>query len=198
MAEQHGSRKLTRADVLVIAAVCLLLAFLVPVLFAKPREQAVRKLCAANLAQIGKAMLIYADDNGGDLPRAGGPGTVWLGMPGGASWTMPDRRMAFSLAADGSGGSASINSSLYLLVKYYQMPPRMFVCKGDQGTTEFKLSSLIGMIPNFELSDAWDFGPLSESFKHCSYAYHTPYNLYALNTSWTRTLPWRRIETPGS
>ena len=111
--------------------------------------------------------------------------------------------MAFSLAADGTGGSASINASLYLLVKYYQMLPRIFVCKGDQGTTEFKLSSLIGMIPNFELSDAWDFGPLSESFKHCSYAYHTPYNLYALNTSLDPNLavaadrnPW--IMSPAS
>ena len=39
------------------------------------------------------------------------------------------------------------------------------------------------MATNFELIDAWDFGPPAESFKHCSYTYHIPFNLYALTTS---------------
>jgi len=81
MAEQRNLSRLSRVDAVVIAAVCLLLILLVPVLFARPREQAVRILCAANLAQIGKAMLMYAGDNDGVLPRAGGPSTVWGGTP---------------------------------------------------------------------------------------------------------------------
>jgi hypothetical protein len=36
---------------------------------------------------------------------------------------------------------------------------------------------------NFELIDAWDFGPMTVSFKHCSYAYHVPFGLYALTVS---------------
>ena len=83
MAEQHNSSRLSRADAVVIVATGLLLILLVPVLFAKPREQAIRTLCAANLAQIGKAMFIYADDNEGALPRAGGPSTVWGATPTG-------------------------------------------------------------------------------------------------------------------
>ena len=188
MAEPHSSRRLTRADVLIAAVTCLLLTLLVPVLFAKPREGSVRRLCAANLAQIGKAMLVYAGDNEGDLPRAGGPGTIWGIMPA-TGWMAVDRRVAFGLAVDGSGGTASISSSFYLLVKYEQMTPRAFVCKGDKGTTEFKLSERTDVWKNFELADAWDFGPPDEAFKHCSYAYHIPYGIYALNTSLDPNFP---------
>jgi len=183
MAEQRSSRRLTRADVLVAAITCLLLILLVPVLFARPRERTVRRLCAANLAQIGKAMLVYAGEYEGALPRAGGPRTKWLGMPYSLAWKAPDRRIAFNVSSSGEGGQASISASLYLLVRYYQMPPRVFVCKGDLGTTEFKLSGRTDIPSNFELDDAWDFGPPDDSFKHCSYAYHIPYNLYALSTS---------------
>jgi hypothetical protein len=202
MAEQRDSRKLTRADVLVVTVVCLLLILLVSVLFARPREVSIRRHCAANLAQIGKAMFLYAGDNEGELPRAGGRNTIWGGMPS-TGWMAPNRWTAFGLGADGLGGTASINASFYLLVKYLQLSPRLFVCKGDEGTTEFKLSSLPVTIPNFTLSDAWDFGPPSESFKHCSYAYHIPYGLHALNTSLDPNLavaadrnPW--IVSPAS
>jgi len=37
------------------------------------------------------------------------------------------------------GGRASISSCFYMLVKYMEMPTRVFVCGGDEGTTEFKL-----------------------------------------------------------
>jgi len=182
MAQQRGSRKLTRADVLVAVITCLLFILLVPALFAKPREGSVRRLCAANLAQIGKAMLVYAGDNEGDLPRAGGPGTMWGTLPF-AGWRATDRRMVFGLTTDGTGGTASISSSFYLLVKYNQLSPRVFVCKGDKGTTEFKMSGRTDVPPSYGLADVWDFGPPDEALRHCSYAYHIPYGIYALNTS---------------
>ncbi len=200
MAERHGLRRLTPADVLAVATACLLLILLVPVLFARPREQSMRALCGANLAQMGKAMFLYAGDNEGILPRAGGHNSLWGMTP---NWTGMNRWLAFNLAMDGTGGVASINASHYLLVKYYQVPPRVFVCKADRGTTEFKLSELTGMPTNFGLSDAWDFGPPAESSRHCSYAYHTPYNQYALTTSRDPNLavaadrsPW--IESPAA
>jgi len=118
MAEQHNLSTLSRADAMAIMATGLLLILLVPVLFAKPREQATRRLCAANLGQIGKAMLMYAGDNDGVLPRAGGPRTVWGGTP---NWIASDCRAAFGLAGDNTGGSASISSCFYLLVKYLQL-----------------------------------------------------------------------------
>jgi len=180
MAEQDSSRTLTRADAVVIAAMCLLLTLLVPVLFARPREQGMRRLCAANLAQIGKAMFVYADDYAGKLPRAGGRNTAWGST---ANWAGFDRRMAFGLKADGSGGAASINASFYLLVRYCGSPVRLFVCKADKGTTEFKLSERTDVPTWFEPHDAWDFGGVDESYRHCSYAYQMPYGQYGLSTS---------------
>jgi len=182
MAEPHSSRRLTRADVLVAAITCLLLILLVPVLFAKPREASVRRLCAANLTQIGKAMLVYANDYEDELPRAGGRNTVWGGLSP-TGWTATDRRTAFGLTPDSSGGKATITSCFYLLIKYSEVTPKSFVCKGDAGTTEFKLSDQISVPTTFELIDAWDFGAPTESYKHCSYTYHMPFGLYALTTS---------------
>jgi prepilin-type processing-associated H-X9-DG protein len=181
MAERWNLKRLTRVDVLVVGGICLLLLVLVPILAVMPREQAIRRLCAANLAQIGKTMLAYAKDHQSALPRAGGPTTAWGSV---AAWTASNRHRAFDLAADGSGGKATISSSFYLLVKYYEAPTRLFICRGDKGTTEFKLSGWGKTIPtNFTLADAWDFGPFLEAFEHCSYSCHIPYGLYPLTTS---------------
>jgi hypothetical protein len=178
MAERWNLKGLTRADVLVVGAVCLLLIALVPMLLAKPREQSVRQLCGANLAQIGKTMFAYANDYQGALPRAA---ATWGAVP---NWKSPNRYAAFNLDVKGQGGTATISSCFFLLVKYYETPTRLFICRDDQGTTEYVLSGWGKSIPtNFKLADAWDFGPISESFRHCSYSYHIPFGLYPLTTS---------------
>ena len=181
MAERWNWKRLTRADALVVGGICLLLVVLASILAVKPREQSIRRLCGANLAQIGKTMLAYANDYQGALPRAGGPTTTWGQV---ARWDAPDRYKAFGLDATAYGISgASISSSFYLLVKYYEAPPRLFVCRGDKGTKEFKESDLVASLGDFKLADGWDFGPSTEAFKHCSYSYHIPYCLYPLTTS---------------
>ncbi len=180
MAEQHHSRRPTRADAVVLAAVGLLLILLVPVLLARPRERAVRTLCAANLAQIGKTMFVYANDHEDELPRAGGPASMWGKA---VVWDAPDRWRAYGLNADGSGGQATISSCFYLLVKYYDAPTRLFICRGDRGTTEFKLSDIFALPWSFKLTDAWDFGPTADARRHCSYSYHMPFGLYSLTTA---------------
>jgi hypothetical protein len=181
MVEHWHLKGLTRVDVLVAGAVCLLLIALVPVLLAKPREQSIRQLCGANLAQIGKTMLAYANDYQSALPRAGGPTTTWGSV---LNWKSPNRYAAFGLDAKSQGGTATISSCFFLLVKYYEMPTRLFICRGDQGTAEFVLSGWGKSIPtNFKLTDAWDFGPRTESFRHCSYSYHLPFGLFPLTTS---------------
>jgi hypothetical protein len=164
----------------VIAIIALLMGILMPAL-ARVRQLAFRLTCGTNLSGIGKAMLIYANDYEDELPRAGGRDTVWGGT---ANWMAPDRFGAFNVnRADNSGGTASISACFYLLVKYAEVTPKSFVCKGDAGTTVFKLSEMPGLATNFELIDAWDFGPPTEAYKHCSYTYHVPFGLYALTTS---------------
>ena len=79
------------------------------------------------------------------------------------------------------GGTASISSCFYLLVKYAEVTPKSFICKGDTGTSEFTLADEDVTGSNFELIDAWDFG--LDPTDNCSYAYHMPFGQYALTTS---------------
>jgi prepilin-type processing-associated H-X9-DG protein len=139
-----------------------------------------RMVCGSNLSGIGKAMLIYANDYDNKFPRAGGKESIWAARIN--NWQAKDRFTAFNLKADGSGGQASISSSLYLLVKYAEVTPKSFICKtGEPKATEFKLSEETLQRSDFELLDAWDFG--SNPPKHCSYAYHIPYGPYSLTIS---------------
>jgi len=162
----------------VIATIALLMAVFILVL-ARLRQRAFRMTCQTNLSQIGKAMYFYANDYHDEFPRAGGKNSIW--QPKINNWLASDRFTAFNLQPDGTGGQASISSSLYLLVKYEQVTPKSFVCKSDSGTTEFRLSDYIND-SNVELIDVWDFGP--NPAKHCSYSYHMPYGPYALNTTY--------------
>ena len=135
---------------------------------------AFRKICSSNLAQIGRAMLVYNDDYDHPLPQAGGPTTKWGTTP---NWQADNRFTAYDMQPDGSGGSATISSSLYLLVKYGEQDPRLFVCPKDTGTTEFKPADY-GALEK-DIDQFWDFGP--NPSKHCSVSYHLPYGPYTLN-----------------
>jgi prepilin-type N-terminal cleavage/methylation domain-containing protein len=159
----------------VIAIIALLMGILMPAL-ARVRAIAFRMVCGSNLSGLGKAMLIYANDYEDELPRAGGRDSV-LGT---VVWNGADRIVAYGL---GSGtGYASMTSNFFLLVKFAEVTPKSFICKGDSGTTEFKLSEETPVPPaTFELIDAWDFG--SAPTKHCSYSYHFPFGKWGLTTS---------------
>jgi prepilin-type N-terminal cleavage/methylation domain-containing protein len=179
----------------VIAIIALLMGILMPAL-ARVRAIAFRMVCGSNLSGIGKAMLIYANDYEDEFPRAGIKGSQptlltlaantkisdWMGAAGSI---YGDRAAAFL------DGKVTMTSCLFLLIKYAEVTPKSFVCKGDSGTTEFKLSDedLTGAPTDFELIDAWDFGLIGPPTKRCSYAYHQPFPIpvktynYALTTS---------------
>ena len=165
----------------VIAIIALLMGILMPAL-SRVRQLAFRLTCGTNLSGIGKAMLIYSNDYEDELPRAGGRSTEWGLVP---NWMAPDRYTAFGVnRTNNTGGNASISSCFYLLVKYAEVTPKSFICKGDAGTTEFKLSEYSDQVPSdFELIQAWDFGPAATATEHCSYSYHMPFGLYALTVS---------------
>jgi prepilin-type processing-associated H-X9-DG protein len=61
------------------------------------------------------------------------------------------------------------------LVKYAEVTPESFICKGDVGATEF-----VPPNDNTDLIDLWDFG--TKPSKHCSYSYHMPFGQYKLTT----------------
>jgi hypothetical protein len=173
------------AEIGVAAPVIQYVLFLFVILPAMPRSLAFRMTCGTNLSGIGKAMLIYANDYQDELPRAGGRNCKWAERT--RDWKATDRRSAFGLNVDGTGGEASISASLYLLVKYSEVTPEMFVCSGtssktwEEGVTPFKLGMYRVPGKRAELIDFWDFGP--RPWLHCSYSYHVPYGVYALTTS---------------
>ena len=153
-----------------------LMAILMPAL-ARTRQIALRMVCGTNLSGIGRAMIIYSGDYDEEYPRAGGVNSQWNSwIP---NWIADNRFTAYGLGSDGRGGMATISSSFYLLVKYVEVTPRSFICKGDSGITEFRPTDYGAGYR--ELQDFWDFGP--EAWEHCSFSYHMPYGLYALTTS---------------
>ncbi len=160
----------------VIAIIALLMGILMPAL-ARVRQIAFRMVCGTNLSGIGKAMLIYANDYEDELPRAGGRQSVWA--PTIANWMAPNRYQAYGVNTDGSGGQASITSCFYLLVKYAEVTPKSFICKGDSGATEFQPAQ--SGAGNMELIELWDFGDTPT--EHCSYSMHLPFGKFALTTS---------------
>jgi len=164
----------------VIAIIALLMGILMPAL-AKVRQLAFRMVCGTNLAGIGKAMLIYANDYEDELPKAGGKNPNWV-TPAIPNYAAANRQLAYNIttATTGFDSSATITSCFYLLVKYAEVTPKSFLCKGDSNVSEFKIKDYIPT-GTAELIDLWDFGNTPQ--KHCSYAYHEPFDMFALTTS---------------
>jgi prepilin-type N-terminal cleavage/methylation domain-containing protein len=163
----------------VIAIIALLMGILMPAL-ARVRQLAFRMTCGTNLSGIGKAMLIYANDYEDELPRAGGRNSEWGLLQ--QLWNADNRYTAYGVApGTGEGGKASVSSCFYLLVKYAEVTPKSFLCKGDTGTSEFTLAEEDVSAADFEMIDAWDFGATPAD--NCSYSYHLPFGQYALTTS---------------
>jgi hypothetical protein len=157
--------------------------------------------CGTNLAGIGYAMLLYSNDYRDELPRAGGANSEWTGRV--ADWQARDRNAAYGLDANGTGGQASVSASLYLLVKYMEVTPKSFLCRGDREAREFKMEDYGFRGSKPALADLWDFG--SDPAKHCSYAYQMQYGEPALTVSADAGMaiaadrnPWMDEERAGS
>jgi hypothetical protein len=162
--------------IIIPVCVCLALGILLPALF-KMRQDYFLTACSKNLSGIGKAMHTYANDYEGAFPRSGGKDSIWRGHI--ADWCAENRFSAYGLKSDGTGGVGNISSCLYLLVKYCDLTPKMFLCKRDIGVTVFNPADE-GVIDQ-ELVDFWDFG--FEPGTHCSYSYHQPFSMFPLTAS---------------
>jgi prepilin-type N-terminal cleavage/methylation domain-containing protein len=171
----------------VIAIIALLMGILMPAL-ARVRMIANRMVCGANMSGIGKALLLYAGDSSEAYPMPGASslpvvyvstrisGTYWDGGTNGTA-TMAQ---VFSVSSyPGTGGGATIGSLLYMLVKYEDVSPKQFNCKGDSGAEVFKITTYPATTQT-DLTKVYDFGTVPG--KHNSYAYHFP---FARNASGT-------------
>jgi len=71
MSKPDKSKTLRPFEVLVVVFVCLFLLAVLLFVGRRTRSDAFRIECARNLSVLGKAMLIYANDYDGILPRSG-------------------------------------------------------------------------------------------------------------------------------
>jgi len=136
-----------------------------------------RMVCGTNPSGIGKAMLIYSQDYDDRLPLAGSANANWAQrIP---DWSAENRFRAFGVSPEGQGGVGTISSCFYLLIKYAEVKPEQFICRGDAGAKSFMPAKYD--VQDRELIELWDFGP--EPWKHCSFSYHMPFGQHALTTS---------------
>jgi prepilin-type N-terminal cleavage/methylation domain-containing protein len=156
----------------VIAIIALLMGILMPAL-AKVRAIAQRMICGSNLRGIGNSMLVYAEDNEGLFPRAANRQPIWTTQGKIDDWDAvgPTSYLTAYGCNETSkgGGEATITSSLFLLVKYADAQPKLFICKGE-GSKAFELAN--NNILN-DITEAWDFG--DNPGVRCSYAFQMPY-----------------------
>lgn len=173
----------TRKDIIVACFCALVTAVTVSAVGQARRELACRIICKDNLSQIGMAMLIYADNYLDEFPKAGGRLNQWTAkIP---SWRAKTRNEAFGMDAKGLNGNATTTASLYLLIRYAELTPRLFVCKSERDTREFRLADVPEQLPEgFTLRNAWDFGGWYDArnnpTRHCSYAYQMSFGRYSL------------------
>ena len=179
----------------VIAIIAMLMGILMPAL-ARVRQLAFRMTCGTNLSGIGKAMLLYANDNDDELPKAGGRTNTWspTGLP---MWIPPTPQQAtrdFAYGIANNVGRVTVTSNFYLLVKYAEVTPKQFVCKGESDTRDFSFSDLgtgVSIPVGATLTDAWDFGPGGNTnpvHEYCSYSYHHPFSNFSLTTTHEPTM----------
>ena len=86
-------RGVTVADTIVLlVALVFLIGGLIFPLLSRARAEAISDTCASHLANIGKAMLVYAADYNDALPRAGGRNCAWLPVV----WNASTRQAAYA------------------------------------------------------------------------------------------------------
>lgn len=162
----------------VIGIIALLVSILMPAL-GRARELAKRIQCAANLNGIGKAIALYQNEYDDQNPRAWrGQNPAW-GFGGNGSDTgyntgdsIAKARFAIPNFQFSSDGVQTVGACLYLLVKYEDVDPKMFVCpsSGD-GPMNFEDAVRTG----FQV-EGWEDLNDFQSDENLSYSYNDPWN----------------------
>jgi prepilin-type N-terminal cleavage/methylation domain-containing protein len=169
----------------VIAVIALLMGILMPAL-ARVRVIAGRMSCGSNLSGIGKSMLMYASDYRNNYPAGGPLNRAWSPTGHIAAWDAKVQKDAFA------GNLATVTSSFYLLIRYSECAPKLFVCGGDKDSKNFELSLYPTTIK--EVAEAWDFGP--NPGIHCSYSMQDPFSDFVMSSSSSASNPLAADRNP--
>lgn len=193
----------------VIAIIAMLLAILMPAL-GKVRQLAQRMVCSSNLAGIGKAMLVYTNDDKNEQYPLAATGTVYWAMnasgkEGVDSWDWSNKLAPGVTGQTGSSPySSTISACLYLLVRIADVSPDNFICGGGE-EKKFDLSQYDKTTTDATYTDVWDFGngegaakkilsAYSRGRGHNSYSYQAP---FALSTGYPLAFPITTTSNPS-
>ena len=134
-----------------------------------------RIICGTILKGLGTATSLYANDYNDRFPQlpGSGPWSKQLGFP--YDLTTPD----FSQGGAQSNTARTVTASWYLLVRYTDCHPKIFVCPQDRLCKAFDYPITKPNGP--DLVELWDFGP--DPHKHVSYAMHLPYGAFPADAS---------------
>jgi len=126
----------------VIGIIALLISILLPSLN-KARETANRVKCQSNLSQMGKALLLYSNENKGSFPRTyAGTGAIKLDYSAtGATNTDP--------FGNGAVPANSIPAAMFLLVRNEDMTTEVFTCPSGTAEKDLMQNSAATQRSNF-------------------------------------------------
>jgi prepilin-type N-terminal cleavage/methylation domain-containing protein len=190
----------------VIAIIAMLMAILMPAL-STVRKMAYKALCGTNLSGIYKALGTYAQQYKDDYPKSGGRAMVptdqtsnWADYSyffqgaastfWGATFDWAGYSESYAFKGTTNIRKATIGSCFFLLIKYADLGPKVFICKADSSSTAFKLADYAnpptdptnyGYLNN-DIKNAWDFGTMGTvntkgipPAQHYSYCYQMPF-----------------------
>jgi prepilin-type N-terminal cleavage/methylation domain-containing protein/prepilin-type processing-associated H-X9-DG protein len=156
----------------VIGIIALLISILLPSLN-KARETANRVKCQSNLSQIGKALVLYSNENNGLFPR-----TVYLA--GQAVSTQTNAALAGATDPFTVGNTAANNNNipaaLFLLIRQEDLTPSVFIC--PSGTAQADSMNNQPAISRGNFSVPTSGG--NSIIKECSYSF---VNVYPTTTA---------------
>ena len=174
---------------IVIAIIALLMGILMPTL-SMVRKIAEQALCGTNLSGLYKAIQTYSTQYDEDYPKAGVENeAIWRYT---FKWCGPTEAWAFSRNGSGQNYQATIGATLYLLIKYSDVGPKSFICRGDSGASVFRISDYEDSLTTTQrdyiggdLTKAYDFGTYAQTdgfppAQHYSYCYQLPYGDYRI------------------
>jgi prepilin-type N-terminal cleavage/methylation domain-containing protein len=121
----------------VIGIIALLISILLPSLN-RARETANRVKCASNLSQIGKALLMYANDNHGNYPRSWYSATTTLSVTSGLSLigTADDTSTDPFNTSLGTMPANNIPAAMWLIMRNEDISSAVFVCPSSNASAD--------------------------------------------------------------
>lgn len=153
----------------VIGIIALLISILLPALN-RVRETANRAKCASNLSQIGKAMIIYSNENKNLFPRTPAHTSLASTVTWGTGTTQSlSNADPFSSIAGNRVSDNDVGACLFLLMRSGDLVPEVFTCP-SANAEKWDFGGGINTAQNWT-----NFNGLSGTKTNLAYSYQNPF-----------------------